>query len=88
MFDFEGGVSERRYTSAFRMLEVVRAEPAKAAEAFIAIYRLAGAATVVIGAASLDELAQRWSELTDMPLDRSQAQRVIITAWRPSDGTP
>lgn len=74
-----------KLSDAFRPLQLLRPEPAEAREAFLAVYRTEKRADVIIAAASLSALTERWTAFTGMPLDGAQVQRVAITNWRPSD---
>ena len=78
-------MTDAKLTDAFPLLEITREQPTSACEAFIAVFRLHHRPDVVIGAATQEELAERWLAITGMHLEADRVQHVVITYWKDSD---
>jgi len=77
-------MSEITTTNQFISRKITR-EDASAYDMWIAVWANRGRGHVMLGAPSLDLLAERWEQLTHSDFDRTRAQHVVVAAWRKSD---
>lgn len=74
----------RTTTNQFTKRNITRAE-AHAYEMWIAVWSNRSRGHVMLGAPTLDLLAERWEQLTHSDFDRTIAQRVVVAAWVKED---
>ena len=69
-----------RYTTEFLKRRVQQLEPAAGYEMWVAVWNNRGRGAVMIGAPTLDELADRWEQITSSDFERHRAQHVVTLA--------
>ena len=67
-------------TLAFTKRRVQQLETAPGFEMWVAVWGNRGRGNVMIGAPTLDELADRWEQITNSDFDRDMAQRIVTLA--------
>ena len=69
-----------RATIAFTKRRIQQLETAPGFEMWVAVWGNRGRGNVMIGAPTLDELADRWEQITNSDFDRDMAQRIVTLA--------
>jgi hypothetical protein len=69
---------DRKLATQFQQMRIQVNEPRPAFDMHIAVWLFPGRGECVIGAPSIGSLAERWFEITRMPLDTRRAQHVVV----------
>jgi hypothetical protein len=73
------------YATHFTSLKVSRSEPVGGIPMWVAVWGNRGRGQVMIGAPTLDDLQERWEQITNSDFDRTLAQRVVQVEWIDAD---